>query len=305
MKLSLPALSIEAFVDLISFVDHDSVGVVEVYTALLRVILSDRRSVNRIMQSVPKQLSFEHRSATSTAYNSLPTSTVTNTELLDLTNSPPENSLKQLLSWFSWSISDSTFDCSYNGLSSLPRNLFAECITPTSWQAVLRCVILRLEPVKQMRKQLTVKAVGVGIPVPMGPAGDRQLQTQLLRSSSNSSFASHSSGIANAATSSCNVLGTTVLGTSSITTISYGLKLNWDAVLSLASDASTRLASLYEACTALETNELYSLSPKHKLAVLLTLIEACNSTEELVNYNVCDYNFITNQLLFWLIILIL
>lgn len=58
------------------------------------------------------------------------------------------------------------------------------------------------------------------------------------------------------------------------------MKFNRDALLSLSSDPLQRLCALYEASRALETTELSALSAKHKLALMCTLIEACNGTAD-------------------------
>ena len=58
-------------------------------------------------------------------------------------------------------------------------------------------------------------------------------------------------------------------------------KLNRDYLLNLTSDATDRLVNIHLATKALDTNELYSLPVHHKIAVLATLIEACNGTKEI------------------------
>ena len=65
-------------------------------------------------------------------------------------------------------------------------------------------------------------------------------------------------------------------------------KLNKDALLSITCDPTQRLIDLHEAAAALETNELYSLSPKHKLCILATLVEACADTTEISEHMVSE-----------------
>jgi hypothetical protein len=64
------------------------------------------------------------------------------------------------------------------------------------------------------------------------------------------------------------------------------MKPNKDSYLSITSDATLRLCYLHDACLALETTELYALKPQHKLALLSTLIEACNGTAEITKHMV-------------------
>ena len=42
-KLSLPVMRVESFIDLMTYTGRDSVGIVEVFTALLRILLRDKR----------------------------------------------------------------------------------------------------------------------------------------------------------------------------------------------------------------------------------------------------------------------
>jgi hypothetical protein len=110
------------------------------------------------MASIPKQLSFEHRSMssnTSTSVESTDDRTILNRD--EISEIDYYNISRKIFDWCQWSIPDSIFDCGYNGLSLLPRRLSVDTINPISWSAALRCIILRLEPVKQMRKQITMR----------------------------------------------------------------------------------------------------------------------------------------------------
>lgn len=165
-KLQLPALEIDAFFDLIAFTGRDSVGIVEIFSSLLRMLLSDKLSVHRIIQSVPKHVSIEHRANPFMEQESAGTKPTAPLELGDYSalSSPEEEKkvVEKLLTWCHNDIHDSVFDASYNGLAVLPRALTAEAITPVSWQAVLRAIILRLEPVKQMRRHITMRSSDIG-----------------------------------------------------------------------------------------------------------------------------------------------
>lgn len=161
--MHLPKLEADAFFDLIAFTGRNSVGIVEIFTALLRLLLKDKVSVYRIIQSVPKHLSIEHRANLFTDSDSTPSNK--QSLFLDLSGystlcSPEvENKVvEDLLSWCHNDIHDSSFDSSYNGLAVLPRALSSDTITPTTWSAILRAIILRLEPVKQMRRQVTMRS---------------------------------------------------------------------------------------------------------------------------------------------------
>ena len=61
------------------------------------------------------------------------------------------------------------FHCSYLlfsllGMRILPRKLRPELVDQLTWQSVLRAVLLRLEPVKQLRK--IAQEVPAGVPQP-------------------------------------------------------------------------------------------------------------------------------------------
>jgi hypothetical protein len=133
------------------------------------MILKDKSSVHRILQSVPKHVSIEHRANPFVDADTNTCTSQSTTESLGIgrysTGSTPEEEKKvveALLSWCHNDIPDSTFDSSYNGLAVLPRALTAEALTPVSWSAVLRAIILRLEPVKQMRKNITMRSSDIG-----------------------------------------------------------------------------------------------------------------------------------------------
>ena len=166
-KLFLPSLTLEAFADLISFKSHDSIGITEVFLALLKLLLRDRKIVNKIISSIPKSLSIEHRDLHRGQYSrkndiqnknsksSNKNTTSNNNE--DEDEETIEKKLQNILNWCDWSLPDSAFDCLYNGLGLLPRHLDLNHLNSITWQSILRCILLRLEPVRSMRKNFTIR----------------------------------------------------------------------------------------------------------------------------------------------------
>lgn len=152
----------------------------------------------------------------------------------------------------------------YTGLKLLPRRLNSTVVNPISWQAVLRSVLLRLESVRDRRKQLTTRALAVA-------------STDLTTTSTSSSSTSNTSTKPN------------ILSLPPPALKGKGAyKLNRDYILNLTSDATDRLVNIHLATKALETDELYTLPVEHKIAVLATLIEACNGNKEISQLMVCQ-----------------
>ena len=128
--LSLTSLPWEDFIDLLKYTDKPSLALTDLYCSLLRLILSDSTILTKISTYLPKKVNYAYRHNGEFELN--PTGEV-------------DFNINDLL------LQDD-YDCEYNGLKLLPRKIKVDHINSICYQAILRSVILRLEPVKQLRK---------------------------------------------------------------------------------------------------------------------------------------------------------
>jgi hypothetical protein len=110
----------------------------------------------KILSSIPKQLSIAYSSALPSTVNNIKNQNSQRNSSSLTATAKIETTEEEIINWCSWNIPDSEFDCSYNGLSLLPRKLDSGFVNSISWQGVLRSILLRLEPVKVMRKHLSI-----------------------------------------------------------------------------------------------------------------------------------------------------
>jgi hypothetical protein len=171
-QLSLTMISWDDFIDLLSFSEWSSPALIDLFSSLLKIILSDNLSLQRIIATLPKKAHFAHRHATTasvgfstsldgTTVEKMPTrenSVSSGTSVPPFSPYPfPVSSSSASASTSSVSLNSASniesFDSQYNGLKLLiPKRLKADLVDPLRWSAVLRTVFLRLEPVRQLRK---------------------------------------------------------------------------------------------------------------------------------------------------------
>jgi hypothetical protein len=173
-QLSLTMISWDDFIDLLSFSEWSSPALIDLFSSLLKIILADNLSLQRIIATLPKKAHFAHSHSSSSA-SSLVTTTADliaareNSVISATTASATASSLILPFSPYPYPLSSSSpspvsvslnfssniesFDSQYNGLKLLiPKRLKADLVDPLRWSAVLRTVFLRLEPVRQLRK---------------------------------------------------------------------------------------------------------------------------------------------------------
>lgn len=277
MQLSLPSLAIESLIDALNFVGRDSVALVEIFSAPLRIILMDSHTTTRIQSEIPKYTSFMHRfSAAEVAYfavnkdHSLPV--------------PASDNIIGLVNAFGPASADGDFDCNYNGLQLLPRRLQAKLIDPLRWQSVLRCVLMRLEPIYAFQRccrtippetlsQLFAERLTGALSNSSGRAGSS------TRLSSGSSTSAPASPVAATRTVSGTVRSPMARAqTLTPAKIRKGSTVNRDILLNVTDDHINRIALLCDACRQLESRELHTLEVEFKVAILKVLCDACYET---------------------------
>eukprot|EP01034_Spumella_vulgaris_P023030 gene23030-29219_t len=134
-QLSLSSVSFEDFADLLKYTGRDSVALNDVYLSVLKLVVSDTAILNKLNNAIPRKVHF--------AYRLVPV-------VEGVTQSAAAQDVDDELNLEQLSNLDS-FDNLYNGFKLLPRKIRVEHVDVIRYQAVLRCVLLRLEPVKRLR----------------------------------------------------------------------------------------------------------------------------------------------------------
>jgi hypothetical protein len=278
MQLSLPLITIESLIDVLTFTGRESVALAEIFSAPLRVILMDNHTTTRLQSEIPKYTSFMHRfSAAEVAYfavnkdNSLPL--------------PAGDNVVGLVNAFGPASVDADFDCQYNGLQLLPRRLFAKLVDPLRWQSVLRCLLMRLEPIyafqrccrtiapETLNQLFAERLLGTSLPS-FGRGG----------SSTRLSSGMPSTGAPSSPASPHRTFSSTVRSpmarsqTLTPARTRKGASVNKDILLNVTDDHINRIAVVCDACRQLETNELHLLPVQYKIAILKVLCDACYET---------------------------
>jgi len=275
--LSINAISWEDFVELMKHTSRPSVALLDVFCALLKLLLSDNATLTKLNALLPRKVNFAYRQQGDFELN--PTGEV-DFNMVDL-------------------LQQEDFDCEYNGLKLLPRKLKADSVDVLRCQAVLRSVVLRLEPVKQLRKAVldvtNVAHLSYTTAEPcveheeldalVGLASAFKRQRTRTPGQKNASFASAVKS--SSSSSEPPQTAQKVLSSASMAAINtpkttkskqHVAGLDKDAIFQITSDVSAPLKAIYDAAGALETQELHQLRAVHKIVLLKTLCEACYET---------------------------
>ena len=148
--MSLNAIAIDPLIDLLKFTGRTSPALTELFCAPLKLLLSDSHLAAKVSTAIPRRLSFAHRSGSTAPI-------VDNGE-----QEVPANGHIE---------SEADFDTTFNGVRLMPRHLRADLVDSLSWQSVLRAVLLRLEPVKQLRRAAAEVPENAPIPAPLSKYG--------------------------------------------------------------------------------------------------------------------------------------
>mmetsp|Transcript_30144 Transcript_30144/g.68461 ORF Transcript_30144/g.68461 Transcript_30144/m.68461 type:complete len:1247 (-) Transcript_30144:1529-5269(-) len=278
-SLAIHPVEWEDFIDLLKFTGRSSVALSDIFCALLKIILSDPASLNKLIAALPRKVSYSYRSKEG--------------ELLQDATGEVDFNVTDLLQ-------QEDFDCEYNGLRLLPK-LKPDAADVFKYQAVLRCIFLRLEPVRQLRRAvLDVTSVAhhsYHSEDPCVEHGDltalvslasaykrRRTKTPAVRDSEGEDSptameiaAPHTEH--KELSASCMA----AIATPKLTKASKnkGPGLDKDAIFQITGDVSQPLRLVYEAASMLESVELHQLKAKHKLAILKILCDACEDTQRI------------------------
>jgi hypothetical protein len=273
--MSLNAVAIDPLIDLLKFTGRESPALTELFCAPLKLLLSDSVIASKLSTNIPRKLYFAHRSG-----------------LTNIINSESGSSSSALQGYME---SEGDFDTAFNGIRLLPRKLRPELVDSLSWQVVLRAVLLRLDPIKQLRKAAAEVPEATPVPAPVVNLKKNILDTDLEVRSDDVPVSSSSSGALRRLTFS-NTLEEargSLLDNESVAERSVeskerrlslngsrkkGQLLNKDHHFLVTSDPRQELAMLLEAAVLLETQELHTLSVGHKLAALKAVCNACYDT---------------------------
>lgn len=281
-QMSLNAIAIDPLIDLLKFTGRTSPALTELFCAPLKLLLSDSHLAAKVSTAIPRRLSFAHRSGATAPI-------MENGEADGTSNGHIE--------------SEADFDTTFNGIRLMPRQLRADLVDSLSWQGVLRAVLLRLEPVKQLRraaaevpdnapipapsskKKAVVDEDDIDLSSPDGTSSSSRTHRRLTFSSTLEEargsllVSSHQDGVEpvkeNGSRSS--------LDGRRVALISGKKQVNKDHLFLVTSDPRQDLSMVLEAAILLETQEMFSLSVAHKLAVLKAVCDACYDTQRLTD----------------------
>ena len=279
--MSLNSIAIDPLIELLKFTGRASPALTELFCAPLRLLLSDSQLAAKVSAAIPRRLNFANRSQ-------ITAPVIENAE----DGVHVEN--------------EADFDTAFNGIRLLPRRLRAELVDPLSWQGVLRAVLLRLEPVKQLRRAAADVPENAPIPAPSQARAstvdddDKDSMSLCVAGSSSSSKSQRrltfSATLEEARgfmlsegqeedTQCKQEKQSTVKPTESRRLSNEGKKraqqVNKDNLFLVTNDPRQELSLVLEAAILLETKELHCLSIEHKLAALKTICDACYDTQRL------------------------
>jgi hypothetical protein len=274
----------EDFVDLLNYTEQPSVALTDMCCALLRLALSDSSVLSKLTALLPRKVNFAYRQQGE--FELYPSGEV-DFNIVDL-------------------LQQDDFDCEYNGLKLLPRKLRVETVDALRWQAVLRSVLLRLEPVKALRRavlDVTNVAHHSYTADDDAPVVDHDeldalvglassFKRQRTKTPGKKAFVSVPSTAVKVRINTEDlpppqtaqkVISSSALAAISTPKASKSKKhaaagLDKDAIYQITCDVSAPLQAIYEAAAQLEAREMHQLSVKHKLAVLKALCDTCVET---------------------------
>lgn len=271
--------------DLLKFTSKPSLALTDLFCSLLRLALADSALLTKVSALIPRKVNYAYRQQGEFELN--PTGEV-------------EFNMADLLQ-------QDDFDCEYNGLKLLPRKLKLETVDALRWQAVLRSVILRLEPVKQLRRAvLDVTNVAhmsclssepcmehneLDALVGLASAFKRQrTRTPHSKAVSSEVMTAVKARPSDGDSSAVPQTAQKVMSSASMAAINtpkatkskqHASGLDKDAIFQITSDVSAPLKTIYEAANQLETLELHQLRAQYKVVLMKVLCDACLDTSRI------------------------
>lgn len=287
--MSLNSIAIDPFIELLKFTGRASPALTELFCAPLKLLLADSQLAAKVSAAIPRRLNFANRSQIAAPI---------------IENGDDSMHVEN----------EADFDTGFNGIRLLPRRLRAELVDPLSWQGVLRAVLLRLEPVKQLRKAAANIPESAPIPAPVGArvssaddsskgamstststpmdvvAGSSSSSSKSQRRLTFSATLEEARGfmlcdVTEDVSQSTSEKHSTAKSTESKRMPVVSKKrvqvVNKDNFFLITNDPRQELTAVLEAAVLLETQELHCLSIEHKLAALKTICDACYDTQRL------------------------
>ena len=265
--------------DLMSHTSRSSVALLDVYCALLKLLFSDSTALAKLNALLPRKVNYAYRQQGELDLN--PTGEV-DFNMVDL-------------------LAQEDFDCAYNGLKLLPRKLKADSVDILRCQVILRSIVLRLEPVRQLRKAVLdvtnaahlsyttsepyVEHEELDALVGLASAYKRQRTRtpgQKLNSVAMTAVKRAATDPAEPPQTAQKVISSVSMAAintpKAFKSTKHVAGLDKDAIFQITSDVSAPLKAIYDAAAALETQELHQLKVQHKLVLLKALIDACYET---------------------------
>jgi hypothetical protein len=149
-QLSLTSMSLNDFIELLGFSEKDSIALTELVCALLRLLLSDSSTCNKLSSLIPKKYNF--------AFQPKSLNNNESDAQVDVT------------------IDNLDYDNNCNSLRLLPYRLNIHLINGMRYQPILRTILMRVDPAQRLRKAIAQLEFAQ---LTYGRSADRRLSRRL------------------------------------------------------------------------------------------------------------------------------
>lgn len=269
--MGILSISWEDFMDLMKFNSRASAAFLDLYCGPLKLILSDPTLSSKLSQAMPKKANM----------NAFVTGIVSDkpSETTTISTNPDD------------------FDNCYNGLKLVPKKLRPEMVDALRCQCIIRVVLLRLEPVKNLRKAVAEVSSALHMMQSVSNSNadlNMEKLNQVNREYWSGASQQKSVRFNNIITpqktlsekSSINTLELSaetmvLINTPKSKSKSKANGLNKDAIFNITSDCVSRLEEIYNVARALEGTELHMLSLHDKIILLKVLCDACYDSKRI------------------------
>eukprot|EP01039_Chlorochromonas_danica_P009457 gene9457-10447_t len=262
---------------------HPLPALIDLYLVLLRFLFQDQTLLQKAMSSLPKRVYFAQASP-----NSM--------EEEDAAAGRRDSILPPQLHTGIVNPSSTSFDAEYRGFYMLPRNAAAwslDAVDALRGQVLLRALLLRLEPVRRMRKavgemeaffQTASNQKDLGLSAE-DLAGIHALNSQFWGTEQSSYFTNSSSATHSPFSLDMRLLERLLDPSTRQSSFHHGgnddPSLNIDVYFEITCSLTERLKRIYEVACLLEATELEELSLRDHAVLLRVLIDSCCDTKRI------------------------
>jgi hypothetical protein len=281
--LGLQSTTWDDFVGLLTFTDANSVALMDMFCAPLRLILMDSKLLQKLSSTIPKNKNFKTRISHKGQVSSS-----------DFDNQHDINQQFLLAQQ-----RPELFDSESVALRLLPRKFHEDLVDNLRMQAILRVVLLRLEPVQALRRAMSDATLALSLScstsaflpvirnmldaISQHSAGPiPHMRTNSVRESSQcgtmAQYSSDSEIVLSALDDSQHALLRSITNSDS-SNLLRSRQLNRDVLFSVSNNHAEVLTAIHDLVNKLDNVELHTLSIAEKLLLLKTLCSSCFDTQ--------------------------